>query len=44
MGIGRSFQHTNIFRKLTVFENVRAALIAHRGQAAQFLGPQRGAL
>ena len=41
MGIGRSFQHTNIFRKLTVFENVQAALIAHGGQAAQFLGPQR---
>ncbi len=38
MGIGRSFQHTNIFRKLTVFENVRAALIAHRGQAANFWG------
>lgn len=36
MGIGRSFQHTNIFRKLTVFENVRAALIAHGGQAANF--------
>ena len=34
MGIGRSFQHTNIFRKLTVFENVQAALIAHGGQAS----------
>ena len=22
-GVGRSFQHTNVFRKLTVFENVR---------------------
>ena len=33
MGVGRSFQHTNIFRKLTVFENVQAALIAHGGQA-----------
>lgn len=38
MGIGRSFQHTNIFRKLTVFENVRAALIAHRGRASNFWG------
>ena len=38
MGIGRSFQHTNIFRKLTVFENVRAALIAHGGQAHNFWG------
>ena len=44
MGVGRSFQHTNIFRKLTVFENVQAALIAHRRPGAQFLGPQRGAL
>jgi branched-chain amino acid transport system ATP-binding protein len=33
MGVGRSFQHTNIFRKLTVFENVQAALIAHGGKA-----------
>jgi branched-chain amino acid transport system ATP-binding protein len=38
MGVGRSFQHTNIFRKLTVFENVRAALIAHGGQARNFWG------
>jgi branched-chain amino acid transport system ATP-binding protein len=36
MGIGRSFQHTNIFRKLTVFENVQAALIAHGGRARDF--------
>ena len=32
MGLGRSFQRTNIFPKLTVLENVRAALLAHRGQ------------
>jgi branched-chain amino acid transport system ATP-binding protein len=38
MGVGRSFQHTNIFRKLTVFENVQAALIAHGGQARNFWG------
>ena len=38
MGVGRSFQHANIFRKLTVFENVRAALIAHSGQAHNFWG------
>jgi len=36
MGIGRSFQHTNIFRKLTVLENVRVALIAHHRQARNF--------
>ena len=38
MGVGRSFQHTNIFKKLTVFENVQAALIAHGGAAANFWG------
>lgn len=38
LGVGRSFQHTNIFRKLTVFGNVQAALIAHGGQARNFWG------
>jgi branched-chain amino acid transport system ATP-binding protein len=36
IGIGRSFQRTNIFPKLTVLENVRAALLAHRGQGMNF--------
>jgi branched-chain amino acid transport system ATP-binding protein len=36
MGIGRSFQRTNIFPKLTVLENVRAALLAHRRRGANF--------
>jgi branched-chain amino acid transport system ATP-binding protein len=36
MGIGRSFQHTNIFRNLTVFRNVQAALIAHAGKSRDF--------
>jgi branched-chain amino acid transport system ATP-binding protein len=36
MGLGRSFQRTNIFPKLTVLENVRAALLAHRGQGPNF--------
>ena len=35
-GIGRSFQHTNIFPKLTVFENVQAALLVHRGIGRNF--------
>lgn len=42
MGVGRSFQHTNIFRKLTVFENVQAALIAHGGQASNIWGRADG--
>ena len=30
------FQRTNIFPKLTVLENVRAALLTHRGQGPNF--------
>jgi branched-chain amino acid transport system ATP-binding protein len=36
MGMGRSFQRTNIFPKLTVLENVQAALIAHQGRGWNF--------
>jgi branched-chain amino acid transport system ATP-binding protein len=32
LGVGRSFQRTNIFPKLSVFENVQAAIIAQRGR------------
>jgi branched-chain amino acid transport system ATP-binding protein len=32
LGVGRSFQRTNIFPQLTVFQNVQAAIIAHRGR------------
>ncbi|HKU99258.1 MAG TPA: ABC transporter ATP-binding protein [Vineibacter sp.] len=35
-GVGRSFQRTNIFPNLTVFECVQAAVLAHRGQGRNF--------
>jgi branched-chain amino acid transport system ATP-binding protein len=36
MGIGRSFQRTNIFPQLTVFENVQAAFLVHHGRGPNF--------
>jgi branched-chain amino acid transport system ATP-binding protein len=36
LGIGRSFQRTNIFPRLTVFQNIQAALVAYRGMGLNF--------
>ncbi len=39
MGIGRSFQRTNIFPKLTVFENLQAAYLVASPAWREFLEP-----
>jgi branched-chain amino acid transport system ATP-binding protein len=39
LGMGRSFQRTNIFPRLTVFQNIQAAVLAHRGKSFNFFKP-----
>ena len=39
LGMGRSFQRTNIFPRLTVFQNIQAALVAHGGESLNFFKP-----
>jgi branched-chain amino acid transport system ATP-binding protein len=40
-GVGRTFQVTSIFRRLTTLENVQTALLAHHRRHFQFLRPAR---
>ncbi len=39
LGIGRSFQRTNIFPRLTVYQNIQAAVLVHRGRSFTFFQP-----
>jgi branched-chain amino acid transport system ATP-binding protein len=39
IGMGRSFQRTNIFPRLTVYENVQAAFLSHRGRGWNLFTP-----
>jgi branched-chain amino acid transport system ATP-binding protein len=42
LGMGRSFQRTNIFPYLTVGQNIQAAFIAHRGRGWEVWRPSSG--
>ena len=42
LGMGRSFQRTNIFPRLTVYQNIQAAFVSHRGRGWNLLTPVDG--
>jgi len=42
LGMGRSFQRTNIFPRLTVHQNVQAAFLSHRGRGWNLFTPVEG--
>jgi branched-chain amino acid transport system ATP-binding protein len=42
MGIGRSFQRTNIFPRLSVFDNVQVAVLSHLGRTLNLMTRARG--
>ncbi len=39
LGLARSFQRTNIFPRLTVYDNVQAAFVCHRGRGWNLFTP-----
>jgi branched-chain amino acid transport system ATP-binding protein len=41
LGMGRSFQRTNIFPRLSVFDNVQVAVLAHHRKTLNFFTPSR---
>jgi branched-chain amino acid transport system ATP-binding protein len=41
LGVGRSFQRTNLFPRLSVFDNVQLAVLAHRKQTLNFFTPSK---
>jgi branched-chain amino acid transport system ATP-binding protein len=41
LGVGRSFQRTNIFPRLSVFENVQVAVLAHQKKSLNLSTPAR---
>jgi len=42
LGLARSFQRTNIFPRLSVFENVQIGILSHEGRAYGLWVPARG--